>query len=253
MKKAHLIAIISVTTVIFNTVNGIPQNGRPRRPNQNFNQNFDNYDYNMNPIDAQSNPSETQLIQDIFGSPQQQPQPLPPTRSPSRGAGVIVTPDPNFIVTPTTSPQMLFINQQNCTCVPYHMCDPKTNTVRNQESNDEETGYGVIDIRFNPNDCQDVLDVCCIGAATIDASEPVPVEPPKPPQAGCGVRNVGGLDFQVAGAFVSKVLSPSLRLVCLFIFIHWIESILYSIFSLFTQNNEASFGEFPWTVALIRS
>lgn len=195
MKRTHLIAIIGVTTVIFNTVNAIPQNGRPSRPNQNF----DNYDYNTNPIDDQSNPSETQLIQDIFGPASPSP---PPTRPPQRGAGVIVTPDPTF--TPTTSPQMLTINQQNCTCVPYHMCDPKTNTVKNQESNDEEIGYGVIDIRFNPNDCQDVLDVCCIGAATIDNSEPVPVDPPKPPQAGCGVRNVGGLDFQVAGAFVSN-------------------------------------------------
>lgn len=200
MKTHLLIAIISVTTVISITVNAVPQHGRHRTSQrQNFNENIDNFDYNANPqqtADALQQTPDAQLIADIFGGGEMQR----PTRPPShRGAGVIVTPDPTF--TPTTSPQILTINQQNCTCVPYHMCDPQTNTVKNQENDDAVVGYGVIDIRFNPNDCQDVLDVCCIGAAQIDETT-APVEPPKPPQAGCGVRNVGGLDFQVAGAFV---------------------------------------------------
>lgn len=83
------------------------------------------------------------------------------------------------------------------------MCDPNTNSVRNPEVNDEITGFGVIDIRFDPLDCQDVLDVCCVGAATREKPiVPKPVENVPTQEAGCGVRNVGGLDFQLAGAFV---------------------------------------------------
>lgn len=189
MKKSVSIAIISLTTVIF-TVNAIPQNWRRQR------QNDPNFDPNVYPNnDEIQNTSENiQLIEEIFNPPVRQTTPS------NRGAGVIVTPDPSF--TPTTSPQILTINEQNCTCVPYHMCDPKTNTVRGQENDDEVIGYGKIDIRFDPHDCQEILDVCCIGVATIDEPQK-PVEPPKPPEAGCGVRNVGGLDFQVAGAYVS--------------------------------------------------
>lgn len=110
------------------------------------------------------------------------------------------------VFSPTSSPTVLTVNEQSCTCVPYHMCDPNSNTVKNDASDDEVTGFGVIDIRFDPLDCQDVLDVCCLGVA--QREEPIvpkPVENVPTQAAGCGVRNVGGLDFQLAGNFVSTI------------------------------------------------
>lgn len=173
MQKNLIIAIISLTVIY--TVNAIPQRLRPR---QNLNNGQD-------------------IIDQIFTSSPQ------PNRA---GPDSVVTPDPTFV--PTSSPQMLFVNEQNCTCVPYHMCDPNTNTVKNPTSEDAMIGFGVIDIRFDPLDCQDVLDVCCVGPATRE--EPIiPKEPPNvtTQEAGCGVRNVGGLDFEIAGAFVSTLQS----------------------------------------------
>lgn len=176
MKTYIINVLVSVTAVIY-AVNAVPQqqNFRQRRPNQNDDQSIE------------------EKIEGIFAPPS--------STENNRGAGAVVTPDPNYI--PTQSPQMLTLNEQNCTCVPYHMCDPTTNTVKNQENDDAITGFGVIDIRFDPLDCQDVLDVCCVGAATRE--EPIVPQPMKnvtTQEAGCGVRNVGGLDFELAGAFV---------------------------------------------------
>jgi secreted trypsin-like serine protease len=73
--------------------------------------------------------------------------------------------------------------------------------------------------RFNPETCQDVLDVCC----TPNRETNEVITPPAPPQqltqqpTGCGVRNVDGIDFTLTG----------------------------------NTRNEAGFGEFPWTVALL--
>lgn len=117
---------------------------------------------------------------------------------------LVVTPDPTYV--PTSSPQNLVINEQNCTCVPYHMCDPTTNTVKSDPVNtDEITGFGNIDIRFDSHDCQEILDVCCVGVATKEVSiQPKPIKNVPTQEAGCGVRNVGGLDFTITGAFVSQ-------------------------------------------------
>lgn len=180
MKINCIIAIASLTVIY--TVNAIPQNNDARFKRQN----------------EDVDPEKQIVIDDIF---------RPRTTTPSsRGANVIVTPDPNYNpsnISPTTSPQTFFRNEQNCTCVPYHMCDPNTNTIKNEASDDEVTGFGVIDIRFNEEDCQDVLDVCCIGAATREE----PIQPKKKEnvptkEAGCGVRNVGGIDFELKGAMV---------------------------------------------------
>lgn len=171
------IAVLVVISLL--NVDAVPQRLRPRQnvPQQ--------QDFDLNP-DIQKN------IDEVFTQ-----------ASPNRGFGVVVTPDPTFI--PTTAPQtMLNANNQQCTCVPYHMCDPSNNTVRDQAEDDAITGFGLIDIRFDPLDCQDVLDVCCLGVN--QREEPiVPVSPPNKPTraSGCGIRNVGGLDFQLTGAFVS--------------------------------------------------
>lgn len=154
------------------------------------------------------NPDIQRQIDEVFNTPRTTPS--------RRGPGTIVTPDPNFVPDPTTSPQVLTKDEQSCTCVPYHMCDPNTNRVKNEPKDvDEVTGFGIIDIRFDPEDCQEVLDVCCVGEARrTDSIQPVvDTQKPTPNVAGCGIRNVGGLDFEITGAFVSTfsiVSSPSL-------------------------------------------
>lgn len=76
--------------------------------------------------------------------------------------------------------------------------------------------------RFNPQSCQDVLDVCCppdremSGPAAISAPPP-PSPPPTQQSVGCGIRNVNGIDFSLAG----------------------------------NTHMEAGFGEFPWMVAIL--
>ncbi|GAB0097202.1 phenoloxidase-activating factor 2 [Sergentomyia squamirostris] len=149
-------------------------------------------------------------VQNVFGTNNGSSAPL----SNTGGFGEIVTPEP--IVEPTTAPTILTSNTgEQCKCVPYYLCDPVTNTTRTDGRFD---GFGLIDIRFDPQSCQDVLDVCCKeGKEREDPITPPPVttQPGRP--RGCGIRNVGGLDFTLLG-----------------------------------NTNEAGFGEFPWTVALIR-
>jgi len=150
-------------------------------------------------------------IDSVFG-PQAPTTQRPPN---SRGAGVIVTPEPN--PDPTQSPQTFVNNGQQCLCVPYYMCDPTNQTV--VDDGGVVDGFGVIDIRFDPQSCQDVLDVCCNSDKQREVTiVPVPIEQKPGRASGCGIRNVGGIDFQLSGNY----------------------------------NNEAGFGEFPWTVALIK-
>lgn len=206
-----------VLLLAINTINAVPQHFRQRR---------------QQPFDP-ANPDIQAAIEKVFSTP------------PNRGFGVVVTPDPTFV--PTTAPQTLLTdNNQQCTCVPYHMCDPSNNTVREMAEDNAVTGFGLIDIRFDPLDCQDVLDVCCLGVN--QREEPiVPVQPTNKPTraAGCGIRNVGGLDFQITGAFVSDLY--------LFDSVLRTETIKFLTILFFSsQDNEAGFGEFPWTVALIR-
>lgn len=72
-------------------------------------------------------------------------------------------------------------------------------------------------LRFTPDSCQDVLDVCCPPereTKTVIKPPPPAVERP----TGCGLRNVNGIDFSLTG----------------------------------NVNGESGFGEFPWTVALLK-
>lgn len=218
--KQFLSILTIVLLLAMNTIDAVPQHLRQRRQ-----QTFD-----------PANPDIQAAIEQVFSTP------------PNRGFGVVVTPDPTFV--PTTAPQTLITeNNQQCTCVPYHMCDPSNNTVREMAEDDAVTGFGLIDIRFDPLDCQDVLDVCCLGVNQREVPI-VPVQPTNKPTraSGCGIRNVGGLDFQITGAFVSHFI---------FLLIPQCERNRYNsqfffIFYFLSQDNEAGFGEFPWTVALIR-
>lgn len=178
--KTNIVIAIIVSNVIY-AVNAVPQ--------RNVRQSLTTED-----------PSVQIEIDKIFGNNRNV------TRRP--GIGDVVTPDPTYI--PTTGPTVLTIKEQTCTCVPYHRCDPNTNTIKRDEADsandDAVTGFGAIDIRFGERDCQDVLDVCCISdAQTPESITPKPVENVPTYEAGCGVRNVNGLDFQVAGALVSNL------------------------------------------------
>lgn len=122
----------------------------------------------------------------------------------NRGFGTIVTPEP--ILDPTTSPQIFNASTEDeCVCVRYHLCDPNTETVRAEagEDEDETNGFGIIDIRFNPNSCQHYLDVCCKSGDQKEESISLPPITSKPKRAsGCGIRNVGGIDFKLTGNMV---------------------------------------------------
>lgn len=152
-------------------------------------------------VHAQADINST--ILDVFGSgPPDNQVPRAPPRN--RGFATVVTPEP--FPDPTLTPTILLSNTvDECTCVPYYLCDPNSNTVRTEEPAGDFDGFGVIDIRFGERSCQDVLDVCCKGVNRKE--EPIVVKPivQKPNRAaGCGIRNVGGLDFKLAGATVNK-------------------------------------------------
>jgi kallikrein len=133
----------------------------------------------------------------------------------TRGFDEIVEPE----VEPTQSPQFLNTGGQTCKCVPYWQCDNQKPTATDSRF------YGEIDVRFNPDSCQDVLDVCCPqGRETEGVVAPPPPPPPTINPAPttdstrCGIRNTNGIDFSLVG-----------------------------------HTNEAGFGEFPWMVALLTS
>lgn len=153
------------------------------------------------PISVRAQADINSTILDVFGSGPPDNQ-VPPPRN--RGFATVVTPEP--FPDPTLSPTILLANTADeCTCVPYYLCDPNSNTIRTDEPPGDFDGFGVIDIRFGERSCQDVLDVCCKGVNRKE--EPIVVKPivQKPNRAaGCGIRNVGGLDFKLAGATVTK-------------------------------------------------
>uniref|UniRef100_A0A240PMR5 Phenoloxidase-activating factor 2 n=1 Tax=Anopheles atroparvus TaxID=41427 RepID=A0A240PMR5_ANOAO len=121
--------------------------------------------------------------------------------------------DPLDALLPTAAPQTLLTAQgERCTCVPYFSCRPE------QEFADQNK-FNEINVNYNPESCQDVLDVCCrdIDSLVVPMNN-TPGELPVGRPRGCGLRNIGGIDFTLTGNF----------------------------------NNEAGFGEFPWTVAIVK-
>jgi plasma kallikrein len=102
-----------------------------------------------------------------------------------------------------------------CKCVVYYDCAAENSPQSTLDNRVE------IDVSQNPNAaCPGVLDVCCrdgpvatqrpteavvvpTEAVVVPTSRP-PVTPP-PTVTGCGVRNVGGLDFTLVGDFVSTL------------------------------------------------
>jgi len=138
----------------------------------------------------------------------------PPRRT---GFDVIVTPVPPNGQQPQSFESIT--GRGACNCVPYHMCDPSSNSVTQDGEFDE---FLAIDLRIDSNNpvCPDVLDVCCdTNRARNMSLTPTPLESRPFRARGCGVQNPGGIDFNITGAV----------------------------------NYEAGFGEFPWTVALLNT
>ncbi|XP_058831215.1 phenoloxidase-activating factor 2-like isoform X1 [Topomyia yanbarensis] len=130
------------------------------------------------------------------------------------GIDEVITPDPFGPNAPTLSPMTLITAQgDRCTCVPYFMCKPEAEFA-------EQNKFNEIDVNYNPESCQDVLDVCCRAedSLVVPMNNTPGVVPTSKPR-GCGLRNIGGIDFTLTGNF----------------------------------NNEAGFGEFPWTVAIVKT
>lgn len=102
---------------------------------------------------------------------------------------------------------------QNCKCVPYYMCQPENSPTT---TTTESRFFGKINVRSTSSMCPDMLDICCEpGKETNQGIVPPPLTLTKP--QGCGYRNLNGIDFEMTG----------------------------------NLKNEAGFGEFPWTVALL--
>lgn len=122
--------------------------------------------------------------------------------------------DPLDSLLPTVRPQtLLTANGERCTCVPYFTCQPEPEFA-------EQNKFNEINVNYNPDSCQDVLDVCCRDAdSLVVPMNNTPGELPVGRPRGCGLRNIGGIDFTLTGNF----------------------------------NNEAGFGEFPWTVAIVKT
>ncbi|XP_033158570.1 phenoloxidase-activating factor 2 isoform X1 [Drosophila mauritiana] len=135
------------------------------------------------------------------------------------GIALVITPDPLETISQQSNFSSTSGKTSTCNCVPYYKCDPSTNSVTEDGSFD---GFGVIDIRFNDDDpiCPASVDVCCDDNRTLNRTlNPTPLDQRPNQPRGCGVRNTGGLDFTLSGV----------------------------------SQNEAGFGEFPWTVALLHS
>lgn len=155
-------------------------------------------------------PNVQSAIDSVFGAANPTPTPAR-----SRGFANVVTPEP--FVAPTTGPVTLKQNTPDqCTCVPYHKCDPANNMIRTGGEDEQFDGFGVIDVRFDQRECQAVLDVCCRGEFEREVTIPVkPVEQTPNRAAGCGIRNVGGIDFQLAGANVSRTMGKKIHFNCI--------------------------------------
>ena len=165
---------------------------------------------------SQTPPSIDAIVQDIFS-----------TKPSGSGFGTVVMPEPINPSLPQPNFNSVSGRSRSCNCVAYHMCDPRANAVipegnGNGDDGGDFDGFGLIDLRFNADDpvCEHFLDVCCDDNRTrTNSITPRPVETRPNRPKGCGIRNVGGIDFNITGA----------------------------------NDNESGFGEFPWTIALLHA
>lgn len=149
---------------------------------------------------AQDTTLDPALLLNIFGTP---PTPAKP------GTGNLE----DIIVKPTESNSVFTDkNGESCKCVPYYLCNKNNEGV--DVNNASVTGWGVLDVRFGEEDCQESVEICCTNPIT----EPVPKPQPDPSKLkGCGYRNPMGVGVTITGGV----------------------------------GTEAQFGEFPWVVALL--
>ncbi|CAH2062301.1 unnamed protein product, partial [Iphiclides podalirius] len=80
-------------------------------------------------------------------------------------------------------------------------------------------GIGIIDIRVRDGPCASYMDTCCLPPDTREVNNPITPPPVTQPQrVGCGWRNPDGVGFRITG----------------------------------DKDGESKFGEFPWTVAILK-
>lgn len=131
-------------------------------------------------VSAQQNPNIEDTINSIFNT----------NNSNRPGFGTFVTPS-----APASEDIRSTSGRGPCNCVPYHLCDPNTNT-QTDSTDDTFDGFGLIDLRIDSDTapvCEHFLDVCCDGNQTRSESVQVPAQETKPNRPrGCGIRNVGG-------------------------------------------------------------
>ncbi|XP_026757516.2 phenoloxidase-activating factor 2-like [Galleria mellonella] len=150
---------------------------------------------------AQDPTIEPSVLIDVFGPP------------PATQATITTSPKlEDITVRPTDKNEFVDKNGDTCKCVPYYLCNDDLIGV--DVNNASVTGFGVLDIRFGEDECQESVERCCTSP-----KEEKDVVIPARPLKGCGYRNPKGLDFTITGG----------------------------------SGGEAEFGEFPWVVALLNS
>ncbi|XP_018561637.1 tryptase alpha/beta-1 [Anoplophora glabripennis] len=125
-------------------------------------------------IDAQLGKDLDTLIGEVFKNPDT-------TNAPGGGSGSSA---------PSLQPVEGVSGAENCTCVPYYLCNNGTiNT----------NGEGIIDIRIQDGPCQSYLEVCCNEKDQV--TEPITPSPPRGGEKpkGCGYRNPDGVGFRITG------------------------------------------------------
>ncbi|CAH2100641.1 unnamed protein product [Euphydryas editha] len=143
------------------------------------------------------------ILTDIFGTP------------PTSATNTTNFPRLEDITIRPTEGGETYVNKdgEQCQCVPYYLCDADLNAVH--LANSSIHGYGVLDIRFGKDECQESVERCC----KMPKPEPKPEIPDPTKLKACGYRNPFGLDFALLGG----------------------------------NGNEALFGEFPWVVAILNA
>ncbi|KAL4714711.1 hypothetical protein ACJJTC_002570 [Scirpophaga incertulas] len=116
-------------------------------------------------------------------------------------------------VNPSEDLSCLTEDKQVGECVKYYLCDVNNNTINTD-------GLGLIDIRVRDGPCESYMDTCCLLPDKRPEENPITPKPPPVEQQrqGCGWRNPDGVGFRITG----------------------------------DTDGESKFGEFPWTVAILK-
>ncbi|XP_049883380.1 phenoloxidase-activating factor 2-like isoform X2 [Pectinophora gossypiella] len=177
----------------------------------------------------QNNGDLESVINQIFGPPPSGGGQTPPNTNTNQNTGGVTNNNsggkgPSTIVPPgindvTNDTSCTTENNEAGECVKYYLCSANNNTVITD-------GVGLIDIRVRDGPCPSYLDTCCLTPDRLPDNGGITPRPPTPDnnnnnnqqRQGCGWRNPEGAGLKTTG----------------------------------DVNGEAKFGEFPWTVAILK-